>query len=63
MSVPENLPGPIIDMVSKLHDKKMNVYVRSNYRATLQAIVDYCQKSIKKFDNEYTKENTKVRSR
>lgn len=63
MKTPDFLPAPILDMVSKLNDKKINVYTRSNYRATLKTIVEYCQANIEKFDREYQNQNNKMRSK
>ena len=63
MKTPDFLPAPILDMVAKLNDKKINVYTRANYRATLKTIVEYCQANIDKFDREYSSQNNKARAR
>lgn len=47
-----NLPVQVENLISKLLDKKEDIYTRNNYRASLDTIRVEVEKALKVFDKE-----------
>lgn len=56
MSNENVVPTLILDWVRNLFDKKLNIYIRQNYRGSLMNVRNFCTEAIEKFDAQATKE-------
>lgn len=56
-----SLPFQVETLIRNLLDKKENVYIRNNFRLTLDNTRIAIDKAIKQFDNEYSMEQAKKR--
>jgi len=50
------IPALILDWARNLFDKKLNIYIRENYRGSLMNVRNFCNDVIEKFDAQAIKE-------